>query len=208
MQEIQFQHPHRKKHFQFFNQMQQPYFNLVANVDITYFIAQLKQDKARSFTPAIVYVLSKAANAIPQFRWRIRGQQVVEHEKVHPSFSVLTEVADVFSFCYVPYTDSQAQFEQAARLKMEEMKTNPVFEDEAGRDDFLFLSAVPWVSFTSISHPMYLEPADSVPRISWGKYFKQGDRVLMPLAVQAHHAVVDGRQMGAYFEKVQELLDM
>lgn len=208
MQEIQFQHPHRKKHFQFFNQMQQPYFNLVANVDITHFIAQLKQGKERSFTPAIVYVLSKAANAIPQFRWRIRGQQVVEHEKVHPSFSVLTEVADVFSFCYVPYTDSQAQFEQAARLKMEEMKTNPVFEDEAGRDDFLFLSAVPWVSFTSISHPMYLEPADSVPRISWGKYFKQGDRVLMPLAVQAHHAVVDGRQMGAYFEKVQELLDV
>jgi len=45
-----------------------------------------------------------------------------------------------------------------------------------------------------------------VPRIIWGKYFDQNGRAMMPLAVQAHHALVDGRDMGAYFEKVQMLL--
>ena len=48
------------------------------------------------------------------------------------------------------------------------------FEDEEGRDDFLFLSAIPWISFTSFSHAMHYTPADSVPRITWGKSFKEG----------------------------------
>ena len=79
------------------------------------------------------------------------------------------------------------------------MQSKPVFEDEEGRDDFLYLSAVPWVSFTSISHAMHYHPHDSIPRISWGKYFKDGDKTLMPLSLTAHHALVDGRNMGEYF---------
>ena len=48
-----------------------------------------------------------------------------------------------------------------------------------------------------------LEP-DSVPRIVWGKYFKSENKVIMPLSVQAHHALVDGRQIGVYFEKLEK----
>ena len=54
---------------------------------------------------------------------------------------------------------------------------------------------------------MHYHPHDSVPRITWGKYFKTADKILMPLSVQAHHALIDGRHMGKYFEKTQELLD-
>ena len=79
-------------------------------------------------------------------------------------------------------------------------------EDEVNRDDYLFLSAIPWVSFTSFAHAMHYEPADSVPRFTWGKYFKEGDKILMPLSVQAHHAVVDGRHTGKYFQQFQKYM--
>ncbi len=54
---------------------------------------------------------------------------------------------------------------------------------------------------------MNLEPADSVPRFAWGKYDRQGDRLLMPLDVQVHHALMDGVHVGKYFTLLQSYLD-
>ena len=105
--------------------------------------------------PAIVYLVSHVANSIPEFRWRIRGDEVVEHKAVHPSFAVLTEVADVFSFCEVKFEANPQQFIEKAQQKMAEMAKKPVFEDDHERDDYLFLSSIPWVRFTSMQHAMH-----------------------------------------------------
>ena len=96
-------------------------------------------------------------------------------------------------------------FLQSAKKRIDTMYTNPSFEDEQGRDDYLFLSAMPWVSFTGVQHAMHYHPGDSVPRITWGKFFEQNEKVLMPVSVQAHHALVDGRHMGHYFEFLDEI---
>ena len=206
MKYIKYKSSHRQKHFDFFFKMDQPHFNVCANIDITSFKSSLRSANC-PFTPAMVYLISRVANAIPEFRHRIRNNKIIEHETVHPSFSVLTDVADVFSFCYVDYQPDFKQFVKEAKHQMEYMKTHPSIEDEPGRDDYLFLSTFPWASFTGIMHPMHYSPVDSVPRIVWGKYFKEGNQIKMPLSVQAHHAVVDGLHVGRYFEKIQELLD-
>lgn len=203
---ITFTDPHRRKHFEFFAQMDQPHFNIVANVDITPLLTFLQQSK-QAFTPAIVYLISRTANEIAPFRQRIRGAQVVEHDFVHPSFTVPTKGTDVFSFCYVDYQTDAPGFVNAATAASARMYEDPSFEDDPGRDDYLFLSAIPWISFTGLTHAMHYSPTDCVPRISWGKYFEQGKQTLMPLAVQAHHALVDGRYMGAYFDKMQANLN-
>ncbi len=205
MKEIVFSSPHRKKHFDFFNHMNHPHFNITANVEVTQFLNYIKANKL-PLTFSLVHILAKAANDINEFRWRIRGEQVVEHQLVHPSFTVPTEEADVFSFCTVPFENNSAKFIQEAQRINEAMKTNPSIEDEPGRDDYLFMSAIPWVSFTSIQHAMHYHPHDSVPRISWGKFFDLNGKKMMPLSVQAHHALVDGRHIGAYFQNVEEKL--
>jgi chloramphenicol O-acetyltransferase type A len=56
-----------------------------------------------------VYVLSRAANAIPEFRYRIRAEKVVEHEIVHPSTTILTD-EDLFSFCIFNYIEDFSLF--------------------------------------------------------------------------------------------------
>ena len=86
------------------------------------------------------------------------------------------------------------------------MQKQPSMEDEEGRDDYLYLSSMPWVSFSSLQHAMHCDPADSVPRIAWGKFYEEGGKVWLPLSVQAHHALGDGRHAGRYFEKIQHLL--
>jgi chloramphenicol O-acetyltransferase type A len=204
MREINFKNPHRQKHFEFFNSMNHPHFNITANVDITHLLPYLKKNKL-PITPSIVYLVSRVANEISEFKWRIREGKVVEHNTVQPSFTVFTDVADVFSFCTVKYEKEAKVFIQKAFEKSEKMKKDPSFEDEIGRDDFLFLSSIPWVSFTSFKHAMRFHPSDSVPRIVWGKFFESNGRMQMPLSVQVHHAVVDGRHVGYYFQKIEEV---
>ncbi len=204
MKDITFTNPHRKKHFDFFNGMNHPHFNISANVEITDLLPYLKSQKLPT-TPSIVYLIARAANDIPEFRWRIRGEKVVEHQAVHPSFTVPTKEASVFSFCTVPYVPKPDTFITSAVAQIAAMQTAPSLEDEEGRDDYLFLSAFPWVSFTGLQHAMQYHPGDSVPRITWGKFFDQGDQIFMPLSVQAHHAVVDGSHMGRYFELLEKM---
>mmetsp|Transcript_1661 Transcript_1661/g.2286 ORF Transcript_1661/g.2286 Transcript_1661/m.2286 type:complete len:110 (+) Transcript_1661:260-589(+) len=49
-------------------------------------------------------------------------------------------------------------------------------------------------------------PTDCVPRITWGKFFDDHrGRRMMPLSVQVHHAIVDGRHVGEYFQLIETI---
>ena len=63
-----------------------------------------------------------------------------------------------------------------------------------------------WVSCTSMMHPIHISPADSVPRIAWGKVQDESEVLKMPLSVQGHHGLMDGLHIGRYFEQFQEYL--
>lgn len=206
MKKIVFQDSHREKHFAFFASMDNPHFGITANVDITNFLEVVRKSAELRFTPAIVYLIGRVAMEVKPFRWRIRGEEIVEHEVLKPSFAVPTKHSHAFSFCTVAWVDDPKVFHQRAVNEMEAMAEAPSFEDEEGQDNYLFLSAFPWASFTSVTHAMDTRRGDSVPRITWGKYFKQGDRVLMPLAVQAHHGLVDGSDLGRYYQQMERLL--
>jgi uncharacterized protein YdhG (YjbR/CyaY superfamily) len=52
-------------------------------------------ERGISFTAGWLYVLMRALNSMPEFRQRIRGDLVVEHDVVHPTFTVMGE-SDVF----------------------------------------------------------------------------------------------------------------
>ena len=195
----------RRRHFELYCGYDHPHFSMCANVDLTAFLPVVKE-RGLSLNLATVYVITRAANAIPEFRYRIRGTQVVEHEVVHPAITILTE-GDLFSFCALDYVEDFPEFAARAAETITCVQDDPTLEDEPGRDDFLFMTAIPWVSFTAFEHPMHLSPADSVPRFAWGKILQQGERLQMPLGVQGHHALMDGVHVGKFYAEVQEYLD-
>jgi chloramphenicol O-acetyltransferase type A len=204
MRTVTFDNPHRRRHFEFFRDMNHPHFSVCAHLPVGPWVHEAKARDLR-LTSSLVYLLSRAANAIPEFRQRIRDNEVVEHHVVHPSFTVATDEADVFSFCEVELGDDMAVFLARADQQIAAMCASPSIEDVAGRDDYLFMSPFPWVSFTSVSHAMQLHPHDSVPRITWGKLYNPGNALMLPVSVQAHHAVVDGVHMGRFFEGLEAL---
>jgi len=195
----------RRKHFEFFNSMDYPHFNLCADVDVTA-VRKYTKENDISFFKAVLYITSRAANGVQQLRQRIREGNVVEHDAVHPSFTMLTE-DELISFCLVEYSPGFAGFAERTAGAMEDALKNPRLADPEGRDDLLFVTSIPWVSFTNITHPAHMHPADSVPRIAWGKFYESGSSVRMPVSLQAHHALVDGLHSGKYYKLLQENLN-
>ena len=191
----------RLDHFRLFKNFNHPHFSICANIDVSKFYPFVKKNNY-SLTVAIVYMITRTANKIPEFRYRIRGDQVVEHEVVNPSYTILGD-ADLFSFCTITYNENFSIFASKAAETIAYSKEHPTLEDDPGKDDLLFMSAIPWVSFTSFKHPMQFHPSDSVPRFAWGKIFEENGLHKLPLDVQGHHAVMDGVHIGRFFEKVQ-----
>ena len=195
----------RREHFKTYSTVDHPHFGLSADVDLSAIYPAAKQS-GQSITVVIVYILSRASNAIAEFRHRIRVGEVVEHEIVHPSITILAN-EDLFSFCTLEYIANYSEFAARAEEKIAYVQEHPTLADEPGQDDLLFMTAIPWVSFTSFMHPMNLQPADSVPRFAWGKFFEDGKILKMPLSVQVHHALMDGIHVGKFYNAVQDYLD-
>lgn len=205
MREIDLNNWPRRDHFLRHNRLDNPHFGLCANVDISAFYPAVKL-RGLSFTVAMAYLLARAANDLPEFRLRIRGDRVIEHELVHPSWTFMTE-GDLFSYCTVSFDPDFARFAEKAAAQIAAIAAQPTVEDEPGQDDLLYMSSIPWVTFTAVLHPQHYSPVDSVPRLAWGKFFRAGQRLHMPLSVQAHHALMDGVHLGRYYARVQQILD-
>ena len=98
----------RRKHFEVFNGFDYPHFNVCADVEVTELQAAFKGVSA-SFTLGLTYALARAANSIPEFRYRIREGRVIEYDVIHPSITILLE-NETFSFCTLKYVDDFPEF--------------------------------------------------------------------------------------------------
>ncbi|NMC78528.1 MAG: chloramphenicol acetyltransferase [Chloroflexi bacterium] len=196
----------RKEHYLFFKRMDYPHYHIGTDLDITHFLGKVKQQNlAFSFT--MTYAVTTVMNTVEAFRYRIRGEQVVLHDKIHPSFSYLAPGAEYFKMVTVDWVEPVSAFVKQAKEKAIAQQKYFVREDMEGRDDLIYISSIPWVSFTHLSHTISFNKSDAVPRLSWGKYYERDGKVLLPFNVQAHHAFVDGNHMGEYINKMQEYLD-
>lgn len=195
----------RRRQFEFFRHYDYPHFNISTNIEITRVFHYTKRQKVSLFK-TILYLSMKAINAIPEFRTRIRSECVIEHDIVHPSFTVDVE-DNQFSFCNADFHEDIEQFFRNVAAAMQKVREKPFIRSDSGRDDRIYITCLPWISFTGLMHPIKLNSADSVPRLAWGKYIIRQKSVLLPYSIQAHHALVDGFHAGLFISKLQEFIN-
>lgn len=71
-------------------------------------------------------------------------------------------------------------------------------------DNVFNVSMIPWVRFTAFSLNLQNGANYLLPIFTLGKYCDQNGRRILPLAIQVHHAVCDGRHIGIFVEKLQQ----
>lgn len=197
----------RREHFAFFSRFEEPFFGVVAEVDAARAYARAKRLSV-SFFQLYLHAVLGAVNAVEALRYRIEDGQVACYDVIHVS-PTLTRPDHTFAFGFVPYKADLAEFGHGLRAEMEavQQSTGLRLSDVTARPDVIHFSAIPWLSFTGLTHARAFAHPDSVPKISVGRTRPEGNKLLMPVAVNVHHGLADGYHVGLFFEELQRRLD-
>ncbi|GAA0090534.1 chloramphenicol acetyltransferase [Paraclostridium bifermentans] len=205
MQYINFDTWSRQNHFKFFEKVDNPQFNICFNLNVTNFLKFVKENKL-SFYYSMIYASTYIMNEIEDFRYKIRNGKIILHDKLQPSFTDMNKDENLFKIVTLDIGNSIIKFSnEAKQVSISQEKYFP--ETILNQDELIYFSCIPWISFTSISNEIVMNKEDSIPRISFGKYFNQDDKILIPYSIQVNHMLLDGVHVGKYIERLQQFLD-
>ena len=166
MREIDLESWPRREHYRFFMRMDYPQYNLCFDVDVTKLVPFCKE-RGLSFYYALLYFSTRAANAVEAFRYRARGDKVVVHDALHPSFTDMSKGDDLFRIVTVELSETLEAFVERAAARSREQVHPFDMTGFEGRDDLIYYTSIPWLSFTQLNHTITHDREDSVPRLSW-----------------------------------------
>ena len=192
----------RRDHFAYFSSFAYPYVGTTANVDITALLKKVKDEKLPFFLSAC-YCAANAANSVPELRQRIREGGIVEFDRCRVSHTVALEDG---TYCYCTLEDIpdfHAYLSEGRRAQEAAKQQASIEEDPEETLEKFFVSSIPWLSYTALVQPVP-SPADSNPRITFGKYFIQEGKVLLPVSLLCNHALVDGIHIAAFYQAMEK----
>jgi chloramphenicol O-acetyltransferase type A len=193
----------RARLYNYFNQFEVPFTSFTVNVAIDEFPEQCRARKCRFFS-SLCLAITKSSNEIPEFRHRIVEEQLVDFERVFPAVTVLDQ-DNVLSFAKGIYTgDFDSDYRELVRA-IDRAKDGLDQEENEEQPHQNFFSNIPWVSFTSVTHPSF-QKNRSIPIFTVGKLTDDGHKKTIPIAVQSNHSLVDGFHVGRFYAQLEGVM--
>ncbi len=208
MKNIDIENWSRKNQYENFINYSNPVISVCTTVDVTKLVNYCKQHDLSFFT-SFMYIVSKGINDVEEMRLRINKDGVVLHDCTHPSYVVLCD-NDELRTCKTLFGDDFKDFYNRTREDIQNTRMNkPTAYNESIETDSYYLSCVPWIRLNSVTNPYNLRDAEqtSIPRVTWGKYYKNGDGFEINLDISVHHALVDGLHISKVIKNIEEALD-
>lgn len=197
----------RKEHFEVFQSFAQSTINQTVLVDITALLKQIKE-VGWKFYPTIISLLAVVVNRHPEFRMAMKNNELVTWNEVHPSYTIFHKETETFSSLWSHFDGNIQHFQQVYSEDTARYGDNLAYWPKGeSRENIFFVSAIPWVSFTSFNVNVANMQNFFAPMFTFGKYYPQEGKVLLPLAAQVHHAVCDGFHLARLFNELQEMCD-
>lgn len=197
----------RKQHFEFYQSFEQPYFQIACNLDAAKLYQYCKKNQVAFFS-AYLFLTMQTINQITPFCYRIVDGQVRIYKEVTISVTVMAN-DQTLRFCNLPYDTEFKSFCLGFQSAKEKAIALPFitenFEREQAVKNTIYMSVIPWLSFTGYSHAIHSKDTSGIPRMVFGKMNKTDGK--MPFTIDAHHALVDGVHVAQFFETLQSYFD-
>ncbi len=195
----------RRDAFAFYRRFNQPFFSVCVAVDVSALKPALREAGFGSLTLATHFVALRLAQRIEP--WRARLDAAGEpwlYDTTHASTTVLR--ADG-SFAFATLRN-QPRFEDFCRDGAAALaaardtghRFEPLVDDLAQ----IHCTTLPWLHFTQFSHARHVGAdgtLDTCPKLAFGRIDTGADGIArLPLAIDAHHALMDGRHVGEFVQ--------
>lgn len=196
----------RRSQYDFYREYDIPFFGVCQDVCVSGLYEATRGPDTPSFFLGGLYLSLRAANRQEELRLRIRPDGVWRHDRIHAGSAVLRS-NETFGFAYFEFVDDFADFHARGRAAIDHVERNPgVLEPHDRHDAIIHYSVLPWIRFSAIANARRLGTSDSVPKIVFGRYFQRGNDLHMPVAIEVHHALVDGLHVARFFESFENEL--
>jgi chloramphenicol O-acetyltransferase type A len=194
----------RRAAFDYFMGFDKPYFNVCVRVDVAPLKAAAAARPHGGFVLACHYIGLRLCNLIEPFRYRLEGGRVRVHDVVQGGTTVLREDQS-FGFAYLGHAPGYAAFaERGAAAMAAARSAHAAFDPRLDDSALIHFGSLPWLHFTSFSHARNWRREDSVPKIMFGRADAEGSRLMLPLSVEVHHALMDGVHVGQYVQAFED----
>ena len=190
----------RREAFAHFSRADYPFYSVVVPLDVTALLARTRRE-GLSFYYAMIWLCTAAVNAVPAFRQRVRGDQVVELEHTEPSFTDLHKGAEQFHIVTLPWEADLREFCCHAAEKSAAQRCFLAHDDET--DGLIYFSCLPWFDFTALTNEHLLDRDDTEPRLTWGRYCEENGRVRLHLSIEVNHRLIDGLHIGRLCAEIE-----
>ena len=176
-------------------------YAITVNLDITGL-------KGERLYPAMIWLLTKTVNEMPEFRTCLREEGLGIYDSMHPMYTVFNKDHKNFSGIWSYFSEDYGEFLKRYEYDSDEYSKSTRYTPKDGTPENAFnISMLPWLEFSSVNINVYDDGKFLLPIFTMGKYFERDGKRLLPLSIQVHHAVCDGYHVGLFVEKLQSALD-
>ena len=202
----------RKENFNFFRRFQNPQLSITSEVECGGAKKRAKEAH-QSFFLHYLYAVLRAANEIPELRYRIDPEgRVVLYDQIDILSPIKIKENGKFFTIRFPYHEDFETFYQEARKIIDSIPEDgdpyAAENGEVANGDYglILLSATPDLYFTSITGTQEKQSGNNYPLLNAGKAIIKKGKLVMPIAMTIHHGFVDGHHLSLFYRKVEELL--
>lgn len=198
MREVDMAQWKRRERYEFFKGLSWPFWSVSFPVDVTG-LHRWSHENGLSFYYALVYLCTRALEEVEAFHYKDRGEGIVWHDRLVPSFTDLAPGQEDFHIVTLAAGEDLADFCLRAR---ELSRAQTAFVDDgAWQDEMVYFTCLPWMPITALSNERELDPTDSIPRLSWGKYVTDDQgRDSLNMTISVNHRLIDGVHVGRFYE--------
>ena len=179
-------------------------YSLTTKLDIT----NVRAKKLRLY-PTMLHALTTVVNRHEEFRTAFNeAGELGVFSDMHPCYTVFHKETETFSNLWTEYTPDRSEFIRRYEADLAAYGDNPAFfgKPDLPKNSFT-VSMLPWTTFEGFNLNLQKGYAYTLPIFTLGKFFLEGDRTLLPVALQVHHGDCDGFHTCRFLNELQALLD-
>ncbi len=188
----------RKAIYDFFSPMCNPFYALTFPVDVTA-LRCFAKERGLSFYCGMVWMVTRAMDQVEAFRYKIRGEEIILHDHLIPSFTDLAPGSDTFHITTLEAGNELEDFCRRARAASQ-AQTEFMTRGPWPEDQLVYFTCLPWFPLTALTNERDTDPSDSIPRVGWGRWEEAGERTVLHLSLELNHRLLDGVHAGRFYE--------
>jgi chloramphenicol O-acetyltransferase type A len=205
LKQIDLNNWNRKLLFEHFKNFADPYFSVIVPFDVSNAYENAKSGNY-SFFARYLHDCMKSINEVDNLKYRMVNHQVVEYDEIHAS-PTLMRPDRTFGFSFIKFDEDLNVFINNINKEQDRInKSTELYPPEEYRLDCIHCSAMPWINFTGHKEPVSGQK-DSVPKFAFSKAVEIDNKLMMNVAINVNHALVDGYHVSLFSEKFQEYLN-